>query len=218
MTSTANDLLIVNNAIPPLREIDDLYHTAANLQSRLDAETASCTASSSERKTFRTWACAIGVLMLGYYLSGLLFGMSTASSLLFVWLAAAVIVYKVLKKAPLPQSGTLQALAADTEAQIAAISENVEQIAQANADAINALPRDYRFYDAAVFFENMLANRRADSLKEAVNLYENFLHQQRLEEINLEALRENERQSRMLASIDRSSGIAATFTVLNYLK
>ena len=94
MTCTANDLHIVTNAIPPLHEIDDLYHTAANLQSRLDAETASYTASSAERKTFRTWACTIGVLMLGYYLSGLLFGMSTASSLLLVWIAAAVIVFR----------------------------------------------------------------------------------------------------------------------------
>ena len=51
-------------------------------------------------------------------------------------------------------------------------------------------PSDYCYEDAAAFFLNVLQNYRADSLKEAINLYETTLHQNRMEETQKKILQQ----------------------------
>ena len=51
-------------------------------------------------------------------------------------------------------------------------------------------PDNYCTVDAVEFFHNAVKNYRADSLKEAINLYETALHQRRVENTQKQALQE----------------------------
>lgn len=51
-------------------------------------------------------------------------------------------------------------------------------------------PDNYCTVDAVEFFQNAVKNYRADSLKEAINLYETVLHQRRVENTQKQALQE----------------------------
>ena len=51
-------------------------------------------------------------------------------------------------------------------------------------------PDNYCSLDAVEFFYNAVNNYRADSLKEAINLYETALHQRRVEDTQKQALKE----------------------------
>ena len=99
--------------------------------------------------------------------------------------------------------------------QIQKISEEIERVATESADIINQIPRDYRYYSAVQFLESVLANGRADNMKEAINLYEDKLHKMRLEKMSEQMLRENEQQSRMLNSIEENSSRAAVASEIN---
>lgn len=74
----------------------------------------------------------------------------------------------------------------------------IEKIKQAQERLAQELPvwypRDYCCIDAAEFFLNAIQNHRADSIKEAVNLYETTQHQQRLEAAQQQML-ENQQES-----------------------
>ena len=47
---------------------------------------------------------------------------------------------------------------------------------------IGPIPADYRSFEALSFFEQALANGRAESIKEVMNLYEEHLHRMTLEQ------------------------------------
>jgi hypothetical protein len=51
-------------------------------------------------------------------------------------------------------------------------------------------PDNYCSVDTVEFFHNAVKNYRADSLKEAINLYETALHQRRVEDTQKQALNE----------------------------
>ncbi|MDY3691883.1 MAG: hypothetical protein SO072_07920 [Dysosmobacter sp.] len=108
--------------------------------------------------------------------------------------------------------------------QMESISREIYRVTTENQEKINLMPRDYRYYDAVVFFESALANGRADSMKEAINLYEETIHRQNMELHGRQMLEQCRMQSAMLANIEQyskeaaiNSGIAASFSVLNYL-
>lgn len=105
------------------------------------------------------------------------------------------------------------------------ISQEIYRVTTENQEKINLMPRDYRYYDAVAFFESALANGRADSMKEAINLYEETIHRQNMELNGRQMLEQCRMQSAMLANIEQyskeaaiNSGIAATFSVMNYLR
>lgn len=51
-------------------------------------------------------------------------------------------------------------------------------------------PENYCSLDAAEFFYNVINNYRADSIKEAINLYETHMHQQRVENNQQQAIKQ----------------------------
>ena len=109
--------------------------------------------------------------------------------------------------------------------QMESISQEIYRVTTENQEKINLMPRYYRYYDAVAFFESALANGRADSMKEAINLYEETIHRQNMELNGRQMLEQCRMQSAMLANIEQyskeaaiNSGIAATFSVMNYLK
>lgn len=56
-----------------------------------------------------------------------------------------------------------------------------EQVQEKAAATLSLLPPKYTYLEAIDFFIDMIVNLRADSMKEAVNLYEEHLHRQRME-------------------------------------
>lgn len=106
-----------------------------------------------------------------------------------------------------------------------AISNEIYQLTIQNENILATLPRDYRYYDAVAFFESALANGRADSMKEAINLYEEHIHRMNMELNGRQMLEQSRMQGVMLANIEENSraaaynsNMAATFSILNYLK
>ena len=64
-----------------------------------------------------------------------------------------------------------------------ALIQQIKEVQQQYTDEISGwYPCDYCYIEAAEFFLNAVKNSRADSIKEAVNLYEETNHRQRLEE------------------------------------
>lgn len=78
------------------------------------------------------------------------------------------------------------------------VVNEIEQIQQAYHDRVSWwYPGDYCSVDAAEFFYNAIKNYRADSIKEAINLYENTLHQRRMERNQKQAIAQAEKQRKL---------------------
>lgn len=78
------------------------------------------------------------------------------------------------------------------------VVNEIEQIQQAYHDRVSWwYPGDYCSVDAAEFFYNAIKNYRADSIKEAINLYENTLHQRRMERNQKQAIAQAEKQQKL---------------------
>lgn len=137
-----------------------------------------------------------------------------------IWFLTAQLVRKRFRargEAERPEDQTLTA-------RLENISNSLVSITQQNQTLIDAMPRDYQNYEAVCFFEQALANGRADSMQEAINLYEEQLHRMTMEQNSRRAVQEQYLQSQMIADIQKSSraaainsGIAATFSVLTFL-
>ena len=53
---------------------------------------------------------------------------------------------------------------------------------------MDVIPPDYRYRQAMTFFYNALKNQRAMTMQEAVNLYEDYLHKNRMEQMQAEQI------------------------------
>ena len=84
--------------------------------------------------------------------------------------------------------------------------KNIDNICkEVDEDEIALLPPSYRFYNAAAFFYNAFINRRALTMQQAVNLYEDEMRKDEMALIQ-------QRQMQSLASIQKSSSVTATMT------
>ena len=95
-------------------------------------------------------------------------------------------------------------------AAIPVLQQEINERIQAMAEALAYVPPDYRFSMAVDHFCQSYANQKADSLKEAVNLFDVYLHQQKMEQKQQEILNVERRklsemayQSEQLEKINR---------------
>lgn len=71
----------------------------------------------------------------------------------------------------------------DLNAQLQDLRAYQQELAQEQAaSTLSLLPPKYTYLEAIDFFIDVIVNLRADSMKEAVNLYEEHLHRQRMED------------------------------------
>ena len=222
----------IRHAMQPLKKIQDLYYQAVSIDQRNMADQAVSAQSKDKIGSFIGIIAAIVVFGLLDWLEVILCRKVLKTSSLIVMIILVLIavaisygVYRFIKGLLTKQSTSLKSAVKSNNERIAAISEEIESIARDNSDVISILPRDYRYYDAAEFMEAAFENGRADSLKEAINLYEEHLHRLRVENINQQVLRSNQLQCKMLENIEynsanaaRGADIAAVFSVLNYLR
>ena len=75
-----------------------------------------------------------------------------------------------------------------------ALIQQIKEVQKQYTDEISGwYPCDYCYIEAAEFFLNAVKNSRADSIKEAVNLYEETNHRQRLEENQQQMLQQQKK-------------------------
>lgn len=91
-----------------------------------------------------------------------------------------------------------------------------EDIFARNLEKVRFLPADYWYPMATEYLIKVVAAGRADSLKEALNLFDAQLHRWRVEEAN-NAILAQQLQTAHLASIRTSSKISAAANVTNTL-
>lgn len=86
-----------------------------------------------------------------------------------------------------------------------------------NLEQVRFLPADYWYPMATEYLIKVVAAHRADSLKEALDLFDAQLHRWRVEEANNAILAQQQLQTAHLASIRTSSKISAAANVTNTL-
>ncbi len=128
------------------------------------------------------------------------------------WCAAGFVVWQQLKKYRVLQEN----LAAAQKYQ-AAEQEAGEDVFARNLDKVRFLPADYWYPMATEYLIKVVAAGRADSLKEALNLFDAQLHRWRVEEANNAILAQQQLQTAHLASIRTSSKVSAAANVTNTL-
>ena len=82
----------------------------------------------------------------------------------------------------------------------------------------DSFPPEYRYEIAMSTIAGYFSSGRADSLKEAFNLYEEQVHRWRMESAANRAVELQRQQTAYLASIRATSAISAAANVANYLK
>lgn len=237
MSEREETLEKVTLALPVFEKINELFFAANSLKqqtlvARTDEERARQNAKRKYKidwKNFNPVLCIIGFV----FLSGITLAIESSVEKMpaFAKLVLELAIIAVCVKLYLNQRARMRKKHEETETQIDEMKSQMEEISKEiyrvtteNQELINLMPRDYRYYDAVAFFENALANGRADSMKEAINLYEEYIHRQNMELNGRQMLEQSRMQSAMLANIEQSSreaainsGIAATFSILNYL-
>ncbi len=225
----------VQNALPVFEQINNLYLQAENLNQQVMLRQANAANVSSVVGRAKSGAIAFGSLFItlplcawvsNFMANSHSIGLAAILICLVAPFAIAYYLYKGIKDRDMNvrvQKAENNAIT-EFEPQMEQLSQEIYRLYTENAALINPIPRDYRNYNAVVFFESALANGRADSMKEALNLYEEYLHRAALELNSQMALEQSRQQSAMLANIEESSrqtavnsGIAAGFSVLNFL-
>lgn len=128
------------------------------------------------------------------------------------WCAAGFVVWQQLKKYRVLQENLAAARKLQAKEQAAG-----EDIFARNLEKVRFLPADYWYPMATEYLIKVVAAHRADSLKEALNLFDAQLHRWRVEEANNAILAQQQLQTAHLASIRTSSKISAAANVTNTL-
>ena len=128
------------------------------------------------------------------------------------WCAAGFVVWQQLKKYRVLQENLAAARKLQAQEQAAG-----EAIFARNLEKVRFLPADYWYPMATEYLIKVVAAHRADSLKEALNLFDAQLHRWRVEEANNAILAQQQLQTAHLASIRTSSKISAAANVTNTL-
>ena len=96
---------------------------------------------------------------------------------------------------------------------LAAINRNLYDIASTIKNDIAVLPPDYQYSMAAEYIYSCLRNQRANTIGEAINLYEDQLHKWRVENSLQQLNQIQKEQAASLRYIKTTSGIAAAASV-----
>ena len=228
----------VNRALPVFEKINNLYLRASAISQRQEAR------ETVQRNPAKRKGQALMRTVLVFFVMEMLYGvyqflLDTAHrafnlpdmlcwllGILWVMLTFWVTIrtYQRGKAPNKTEDEELQKARNSMEEQLQGISNEIYEVFTENEEIISHIPRDYRNYDAVSYFEKVLANEKADSMKEAMLLYDEYIHRQALEFGNTRMQNIAQQQSAMLANIETMSGrtelntrISAGFSVLNFL-
>ena len=215
----------VNLALPVFRRIDDCYVTAQVLNQQLQAHRA------NTRQSVKCSEALPYIAALLLFCVCIRFGPARTSALFIVRSFCLIVsglvsvgVFCFLRSYTQREKARNDQKENELLQRISDISKEIYDVTTVNQKIIDRIPRDYRFYDAVVYFEKALANGRAENLKEAMLQYDEEQHRLAMENANQMMLQYQLQQNAMLASIEKSSrssavnsGICAAFSVLSFL-
>ncbi len=223
--SQSTALYTVRAVLPVFRDLSELWNAGVCAEQQLVAQQTCRAARQDERG--RTLGGFLGILVAASANLGLVAlkpATPAAVAVMLLGILAGILVGRKVHKRiaakgqeTTPEDQTLIRRLDDLSAEFSAIT-------QRNQALIDAIPRDYRNYEAVRFFEQALSNGRAESMKEAMNLYEEHLHRMTMEHNSNLVLQQQYEQSRMIAAAQQSArdasvsaGIAASFSILAFL-
>lgn len=148
---------------------------------------------------------------------GLVSDLGTAS-LTFFFVIAFLIYAGGLTLSILMRNRSVNKINANKEAiqkDIYAMRNRQDELYMSISNVLEKIPQDYRYYIAINYIVDCLQKGRADSMKEAINLYEEQLHRWKLENAAMEAVILQQQQAASLRSIQASSRVAAVASTAN---
>ena len=223
----------VNNAIPVFSKINELYYRANTINQRAQANEADLEYTRRHNGSVKGLLISLVVgALIGDLLASiirLIFKVNSAAAnniILDVFVIGGAVLSVLLsimimknKKRYISEEQNIM------DKRLASISDEICDITIKNDAVISQIPRDYRYYEAVEYFEKVLANGAAESMKEAIALYEESCHRRNIELNNSIIADQMRAQTQMMKYIEDNtgrtaynSGIAATFSVLNYLR
>lgn len=89
------------------------------------------------------------------------------------------------------------------------VNDELITIIKMHGKTMEVLPEAYRYYSAALYVHQVLVNARADSLKEALNLYEDQLHRWKMENAQNQLIMIASQQKATMDAIELSTTLSA---------
>lgn len=123
------------------------------------------------------------------------FGMGLFSAMGWIWVVVAFVgirfYYKKKNESIAARNAQILVDNERIKAQEQTVLAELQQIQIAYREKIGSwYPSTYCYAEAAQFFYEVISNYRADNMKEAINLYENTLHQRRMEDNQKQMLKQ----------------------------
>lgn len=145
-----------------------------------------------------------GGILLGFVIGGVYWGFLDANHSHVLWLVLLMMVMSVFSAMYVKALGEVNYskrinINAKRLAELVVLKNKYEEIMQKYGKKIDSIPVDYRYSTAVDCFYKYVNNRRADTLKQAMNLYEEEMHRLRIENTQEAILRESRKQSSLQA-------------------
>ncbi len=206
MTERDSWLRLFEAALPITRQMEEMYEGIVYLQQQNAREEADAQAeliAGKKKLIFPIKLLATAGALLQVFIS--------VKTPVFILSAAAVclVYYFVLARPAIARLKPDRAHAkqiAKNDKQIELYQQRLNEIVADNARIMDYIPSDYHYTEAIAFFLKAVQNRRADSIKEAINLYEQELDRRNLIE---KVQRQHEEQMSYLQAIGEETTRAA---------
>jgi hypothetical protein len=172
----------VHSLIEPLSRLNELSPAAIRIHNILDKTQKTVDSDDKPLGRILPWIWFGGVFV--FFLIGMISDTGIVSAIL-TSLVLAIIAFGIVKAIQINRKKTLEKL----DLQYKKISDEMKQMnEELRKHNMDIIPPDYRYKEAMVFFYNALNNQRAMTIQEAVNLYEDYLHNNKMEAMQAEQL------------------------------
>jgi len=173
---------------------------------RVDAE-AKAKKSRKTKKTISVVAAVVFVGLASNFRSPFL--RAHPAIILFAGIALGIVLYKFvfLPQINARKAGTMKA--ADTE------EEKGTMILEDNVSSLSVIPNDYWYPLATNYLLKVVQTGRADTVNQALQMFDEQLHRWKVEEANASILAQQQAQTEALKGIRKSSAINAAANVAN---
>lgn len=220
-------LQLFQAALPVSQQMQEIYEEIVRLQQTIEQEKAleQSELTSKKKKLLLPVKLIGGAGVLAGYVAHAR-GSETGMFLFYFIGAIAALVYYLLVAKPaisqlqpdLRHRRNMEGIADRIET----CQMELDQIYRDNEQILQHIPEDYHYQEAIDFFLRAVRNRRADSVKEAINLYEDYLYKQemaanmqRQHEQQIAALREISTEASRAANNAAAAASAAALGVLS---
>lgn len=139
----------------------------------------------------------------GNFGTGCIWCLAISALIITIAVIKYVMALKSARKIELANQNSIKSLSEKNELRhikIKELEEEAEEIKKKYESIISVLPVNYRNFNAASYMLDAIINTRADTLKEAINLYEQALHNWRMEKLLENHIKMNEINAKYASS------------------